>query len=482
MSLELKNEQKQTLIMTPAIIQAIRVLGLSKAELDEYLDEEISTNPILEIDQEFQIEADEKEEPSDERMKRDKRSEDFDWAEYLKEREYDDVSYSYGYSGSLTGSLGENSTLDTPDKYDGTLKAYLIEQLSAINFTKTFEDVRSASVIALYVIEALDENGFLTESIEEVAISTGAGTESVTKIVKTIQAMDPPGVCARTLEECLLLQLDRIENQDEGIRNIVANHLEDVAANRIDLIAKQTGQKKKQVIKAVELIKSLEPKPGRGFADGEEVKYIIPDVIIEKENDEFVIYSNSSGSHKLMVSSYYRDVIETSKNDRDDEAYKFLTERLNSAVLLIKSLEQREQTIYNVTSEILKHQGPFFEKGQKYLKSLTLKKIAHDLGIHESTVSRAIKGKYVQTPIGVFELKYFFDSGVSDSSGEGVASSSIKRRIEEMVSKEDKKMPLSDETITKMFDKEGITISRRTIAKYRDEAGILSSSKRRDRS
>lgn len=226
-----------------------------------------------------------------------------------------------------------------------------------------------------------------------------------------------------------------------------------------------------------DLIRSLEPKPGRQFASQATTRYIVPDVIVEKVNSEYVVTINESSTPRLMVSSYYEKVLRESHNDPN--LTKFLSGRLNSAIWLIKSIEQRKQTIYNVVSAVVKFQQDFFDKGPKFLKTLTLKQIAEEVGIHESTVSRSINGKYMQSPRGVFEIKYFFTSGVSGNQGEGISSQSIKTFIKEIVSGEDPKCPYSDQDMVKLLNDRGIDISRRTVAKYRDELNILSSSKRK---
>ena len=232
-----------------------------------------------------------------------------------------------------------------------------------------------------------------------------------------------------------------------------------------------------QVQEAADLIRTLEPKPGRQFASEMETRYVIPDVIVEKINGEYVVIINDSSTPRLTISSYYRGLL--GQADQDKQLADYLSERVSSANWLIKSIEQRKQTIYNVVSAVVNYQRDFFDKGSKYLKTLTLRDIAEELGIHESTVSRSISGKYLQCPRGVFEIKYFFSAGVSDQVGEGVSSNSIKEFIKEIVEGEDRHRPYSDQAMVKILKSKGFNISRRTVAKYRDELGILSSSKRK---
>ena len=226
-----------------------------------------------------------------------------------------------------------------------------------------------------------------------------------------------------------------------------------------------------------DLIKTLEPKPGRSFSGGDSVRYIVPDVIVEKVDGEYVVMSNESSIPHLMVSPYYTTLSKEAKND--EELSKYLTDKFNSALWLIKSIEQRKRTIYNVVSAVVEHQKEFLDKGSKYMKTLTLKQVADDIGMHESTVSRSVNGKYMQTPRGIFEIKYFFSSGITAGSGEGVPSNSIKAMIKEIIDGEDTAKPYSDQDIVGLLSEKGIEISRRTVAKYREGMNILSSSKRR---
>ncbi|MDR3305180.1 MAG: RNA polymerase factor sigma-54 [Clostridiales Family XIII bacterium] len=482
LGMELNITQKQTLALTPALIQAIRILGLSRVELDEYLEEEVAANPILEADAAAPAIAagpdESPEEHADERADRDKKADDFDWAEYLKEKEYDDVSYGYG-QGYVMPQASDMAIWDGPGRTDITLKDYLIEQLPQDDFANVCADAQRAGIIALYIIESLDGNGFLTESAAEIAAAVSAKPEEAEAVLEIIRGFEPAGVGAADVRECLILQLDRKGAAEAGIRDIVRNHLADVGAGRISAIAKATGLKKKEILDAIEIIKGLEPKPGRGFSGSDDTRYIIPDILIEKTEDGYEVTTNKAGVPSLTVSPFYRKVLQTA--DKNSEEHRFLADRLNAAAMLIKSLEQREQTIYNVVNAILRHQRAFFDEGRKYLKPLTLRKIGEELGIHESTVSRSIKGKYAQTPQGVFELKYFFGSGVLNDEGEGMAADNVKARIAEIVAAEEHDFPLSDEQIAVVLKKDGVWISRRTVAKYRDEMEIPSSTGRRTR-
>ncbi|MEA4988536.1 MAG: RNA polymerase factor sigma-54 [Anaerovorax sp.] len=471
---DLTIEQSQKLVMTPELIQAIQILQFNTQELDTYVEEQLLINPILEIDGNH-YEAKERAVDSDNEMDRNigekdykKKDEEFDWAEHFKEREYDDISYKqweYGNSGKEEYSFEQFVSSDI------TLTEHLMFQLQFISMRK------SCRMLAKYMIEGLDENGYLTQSVEEIAKQFSIIPDKVEEVLKILQGFEPTGVAARDLIECLKIQLHSQGNDSPVIDKIVEEHLEDLAGNRLCAIAKAVNLSVKEVQEICDLIKSLEPKPGRQFGSAQETRYIVPDVTVEKVDGEYVIMVNDSTAPRLNISSYYQKML--TQSDKESSISKFLTSRLNSALWLIKSIEQRRQTIFNVVSAVVKYQVDFFEHGQKHLKTLTLKQIADEVGIHESTVSRSINGKYMQSPRGVFEIKYFFTSGVSASTGEGIASESIKTFIKEIVDSEDPKTPYSDQAMVELLKERGIDISRRTVAKYRDEMHILSSSKRK---
>jgi RNA polymerase sigma-54 factor len=468
---DLTIEQSQKLVMTPELIQAIQILQFNTQELESYVEEQLLTNPILELQttppaegegeksaDEFHAKADEFEQ---------KESSDFDWAEHFKEKEYDDISYrQWEYAAEKNEYTYEQFVSS-----EITLSEHLMFQLQ-------FAPIKqSCRRIGRYIIESLDENGYMTLSVEEIAKTLGVGQDKVQTVLEAIQGFEPAGVGARNLKECLLIQLRHRGNDNPLIEEVINNYLEDIAGNRLNNIAKALNISVKEVQAISDIIKSLEPKPGRQFGSSTETRYIVPDVTVEKVDGEYIVTVNESSAPRLTISPYYQKMLMDS--DKESHISKFLTGRLNSALWLIKSIEQRRQTIYNVVSAVVKYQIDFFEEGPKHLKTLTLKQIADEVGIHESTVSRSINGKYMQSPRGIFEIKYFFTSGVSGSSGEGIASESIKTIIREIVENEDPKAPLSDQTIVEILAERGIDISRRTVAKYRDEMNLPSSSKRK---
>lgn len=328
-----------------------------------------------------------------------------------------------------------------------------------------------------YIIESLDDNGYLTQSRSELAESLDLQPEEIEKVLAVIHTFDPAGVGAENLSECLLVQLASQDRLTELKQRVISEFLEDMAANRLAAIAKKLGMDTDQIQRIADEIRTLDPKPGRAFASQDETRYITPDVFVEKEDGEYHVIINEGSVPRLMVSSYYRQVLRESANDRSLAEY--LNDRINTANWLIKSIEQRKQTIYNVVSAVVRYQRDFFEYGPKHIKPMTLKQIAEEVGIHESTVSRSINGKYMQSPRGVFEIREFFTSGVSADGGEGMSSKAVKSIIRDMVEKENPKKPCSDQYMADRMQEDGINISRRTVAKYREEMGIPSSQKRK---
>lgn len=465
---DLTIEQSQKLVMTPELIQAIQILQFNTQELETFVEEQLLTNPILEAASMSNSEEPSTEGTVDENQNEDfrKKDEEFDWAEHFKEREYDDISYKQEYNSDKSEYSYEQFVTS-----EITLTEHLLFQLQ---FAPIKPSCRQAG---RYVIESLDENGYMTLTIDEISKALSIKQEKVRTVLEAIQGFDPAGVGASDLKECLIIQLTHQGNHDVAIREVINHHLEDIAGNRLNQIAKAVGISVKEVQEISDVIKGLEPKPGRQFSTSSETRYIVPDVTVEKINEEYVVSVNESSAPRLTVSSYYQKMLISS--DRESTISKFLSGRLNSALWLIKSIEQRRQTIYNVVNAVVRYQIDFFELGPKYLKTLTLKQIADEVGIHESTVSRSINGKYMQSPRGVFEIKFFFTSGVSGSAGEGIASESIKTFIREIVDNEDPKSPLSDQAMVELLTGRGIDISRRTVAKYRDEMHVPSSSKRK---
>lgn len=464
---ELTTEQKAKLSMTPRLIQGIRILQMNNLELADYIKNELLENPVIEESREETAGNAEDEVPDTEDTEI---PQDFDEDYYNP----DDYRFDGGEpKGEDGGDGGDNYYVESISAQGQDLREFLLEQLSFLDLNE--REKRTG----VYIIEEIDDNGYLQDSNAEIAGIAGVSEDEVEKVLKYIHDMEPYGVGARSIEECLEIQLTVTGGLTEEISHIIRYMLEDVAANRIAKIASELAIKPEEAQSAVDLIKSLEPKPGRSFAgSAEEIKYVVPDLKLEKIDNEYVISVNDSQLPTLRISAYYKELLLNAKKDR--ALNKYLNEKFNSAQWLIKNIQRRRETLFKVTGEILKAQRDFFDGGEESLKSLTLKQVANSLNMHESTVSRAINGKYIQTPEGVFELKYFFPSKISSAGdGEGLSSSSVKFIIKDVVCGEDPKKPYSDREIADLLKNRGIDISRRTVAKYREELGIVSSSKRR---
>lgn len=441
---DLTIEQTQKLALTPELIQAIQILQFSNQELDSYVQEQLLANPVLET-------------------AGDKPQEDFELP--------DPEQVTDSYRGEYRRDDRQQYPYEQHATDDVTLVEHLMFQLQFAPLCK------SQLRIGRYIIESLDDNGYLTQSRQELAEVLMAEPDEIEQILDVIHTFEPTGVGAENLRECLMIQLAAKGILTPLRQRVISEFLEDVAANRLAVIARALGTDTGQIQRIADEIRALDPKPGRAFASRDETRYVTPDVFVEKENGKYHVIINEGSVPHLMVSSYYRQVLRESANDR--ALAEYLSDRINTAGWLIRSIEQRKQTIYNVVSAVVSYQRDFFEYGHKHIKPMTLRQIAETVGIHESTVSRSINGKYMQSPRGMFEIRYFFTSGVGSDGGEGVSSKAVKSIIREMVETENSQKPFSDQHMADRMQREGINISRRTVAKYREEMGIPSSSKRK---
>lgn len=489
MALETKLYQKlsQQLVMTPQLRQAIKILQVSRAELETLIDEEMSENPVLEEDiEEISTSPDrgrnaEEGEPSApapeggyEAPQRETTNElepsdrlgEIDWREYLD-----------NYSNDWHGGTGESGDFDDEKRpalenilvRSSSLTEHLIWQLRMMGIDAVEES------IAAMLIGNMDKDGYIQFEIEDIAFQTGQDFDLVEGVLERIQELDPPGVGARDLRECLRLQIRAQGKENCTADLIVRDHLAMLESKRYDKIAKDLDVSIDEVVAAAQYIANLEPKPGRNFGEGD-IRYITPDVFVHKVGDEMVVTLNDEGLPRLRVSNYYRRVLnEAGAGD----AKRYIQEKMRSAAWLIKSIQQRQRTLFLVTSSIVRFQHDFFEHGISHLRPLVLKGVAMDIGMHESTVSRATANKYVHTPQGTLELKFFFTSSLQKADGDEVSAESVKERIREIIAKEDPRRPLSDQHIAKMLEGEHVGIARRTVAKYREMMGVLPSSKRR---
>ena len=482
MALEIRQVQKlsQQLVMTPQLQQAIKLLQLSRMELEEMISQELQENPTLEESpagepenqplkpEEELPERIEAPEPARELSAADKIG-TLDWQDYLD-------THSNALHGSLTAESGGDED-EGPPSWENTLtkKTSLEDHLVwQLRLSRLSEDEEK---IGFYIIGNLAENGHLAISLDEVCQATGGAPETAEAVLKKIQFFDPPGVAARDLRDCLLIQLQNLGLADSLAARIVSDHLEQLENRRFEKLARELGVTVDDIVAASQLIASLEPRPSRGF-DEEEIRTIIPDVSVEKIGDEWVIFLNDEGLPRLRVSSFYRRLA-SQQGEEEEKARQYLQEKVRAATWLIKSIHQRQQTLYRVTQSIFKFQREFLDTGVSQLRPMVLKDVAEDIGMHESTVSRATANKYVHTPHGLFELKYFFQSGLRSGNGEDVASESVKDKIRGIISAEDPKKPLSDQHIAKLLSDDSIGIARRTVAKYREAMRIPPSSSRR---
>jgi RNA polymerase sigma-54 factor len=484
MAFELKQNLKltQQLIMTPQLQQAIKLLQLSRLELVDTINQEMEENPLLEevsSDDEQEKVADtdaddipviEREEikaidRTDELTGEGDGREDFDWDGYLED---------YGPTGvTYERHDGEALSWDNMLTAIPSLTDHLMWQLKLTRFSE--QEMR----IGEQIIGNLDQNGYLMSQVEEIAAQEIVEVSFVEETLKKIQEFDPPGIAARDLKECLLIQARLLGIANPLIEGIINVHLKDLELKNYTHIARKLKYSLTDVLHAVQLISNMDPKPGRIYSE-EKIQSIIPDVYVFKSGDDYKIVLNDDGLPRLRISNFYREIMKGDHGSTNQETgKKYIKEKVQSATWLIKSIQQRQKTIYRVAESIVSCQKDFFDGGIQYLKPLVLRDIADDVNMHESTISRVVTNKYMQTPRGMFELKYFFSSGISRSTGDNIASKSVKEEIKKIVGEENPKKPFSDSEIVELLDKAGISIARRTIAKYREVMGILPSSRRK---
>jgi RNA polymerase sigma-54 factor len=475
--LDLRLSQK--LIMTPQLQQAIKLLQLSKLELTQVVSQQLLENPLLEEIPQEQSDLEEsaeegpeskKENDGDSDDQKDTEAEELksQWDEYLQE----------DYEGSKNVNLKEADTDDTPS-YEQTLTKpttlaeHIVSQLQLAKTTpQLFE-------IGLVIIGNIDEDGYLRTLVEDVAQSLGVSIESVEAALSLVQSFDPAGIGARNLQECLLIQVKELDIKMPFIKQIIRDHLKDVENKNYKAISKSIKASLDEVVTAVKIIEGLEPKPGRPFYL-DEAQTIIPDVYVGKSEGGYQLIMNDDGLPRLQISPFYRKLL-ASRADASSSTRQYLNEHLKSAIWLIRSIEQRNKTIFKVAQSIVKLQQDFFDRGIAYLKPLVLRQVAEDIGMHESTISRVTTNKYMHTPNGIFEFKFFFNNSVSLSNGcEGELSSiTVREMIRQIVEGEGSKRPLRDQEIVNILMDKNINIARRTVAKYRSELKIPSASRRK---
>ncbi len=466
----------QQLVMTPQLQQAIKLLQLTRIELQDVVRQELEENPLLEETSEGeenteseQLDAAEKEgeqdtgSPQEEFHEVDAGDDTLrDWDSYL-----DGYNYS---SGEQYGGDDDRPSFESLLTRKGTLTDHLLWQLHMGHFSQ--DEVR----IGEEVIGNIDEGGYLRASTEEIGQSCSAPESDVQGVLDRIQEFDPTGVGARDLRECLLIQARFLGMQGSVLERILLDHLKNLETRNYKQIARDLGVDLNQVHIAAKIIAGFDPRPGRVFS-ADDVHYISPDIFVSKLADDYVVMLNEEGLPNLRVSPFYTEA--RSNGAMDSRAEEYVGEKIRSAMWLIKSIQQRQRTIYKVAKSIVRFQREFLDRGIECLRPLVLRDVADDIGMHESTISRVTTNKYMQTPQGLFELKYFFNSGLATSGGDFVASESVKNRIREIIEKEDPHRPYSDQKISEMLAGETVHIARRTVTKYRELLRIGSSSERK---
>lgn len=444
----LELSQSQKLIMTTKLVQSLKILNMSTAELEAEIKKQAEENPIMEIDTK----------DNDSRI---------DWENYIKNMQ----KYTYRDKNEFAYNVDnevdfENMVRSTQNLYD-----YLKNQLRYYRIDK------KQRKICEYIIDSLDENGYLDIQDEKLIMEMLKIDKNTYYTCKSyVQSLEPNGVGGTTLEECLSIQLKNLNIKDDLLDQIIKEDLNNIANKKIKSICKKYNISQEQCINYIKIIKHLEPKPGKIY-NTNEVQYIKPDVIIKKVDGNFIVVSNDKNDISININSFYQSML--NKQDSDEDTKKFIKERLDSALNLIKNIENRKSTTIKIAKSILKRQEEFFEKGTNYIKPMKMQELADELNLHQSTISRGVNGKYMMTPFGMFEFKYFFSKGLETQGTEDTSAISIKKFIEDIIKKEDKAKPLSDEKIKQLLNKNGVNISRRTVAKYREELEILPSNKRK---
>ena len=480
-SLKLGLTQKltQTLKMTPEMQLAIKILQLNTVELKNQMTEILETNPVVELDEKRDVPSEvpleklaesHEDTPPVSREFTEQGRDDFgmDWQKYIQDNENSEYRVSPGGGGSGE----EEATFESFVSKKTTLRDHLTTQLREANLNPT------QIKIGEYLIGLIDRNGYLRYTQSQIAELLKIEEGVVERVISAIQSMDPVGVGAFDLKDCLMLQALEEGYGDDAVTLVIEKHLEDLAANRIGAIVKATGYDIEEIRAAIDVLKGFNPKPGAAFPGAGDDIYVLPDVFIEKVGVKYIVSLNERELPRLRISHLYREAIKN-KDKTEKATYEFIREKLDAARSFLRYVEKRKDTILNVTKAIIEVQKDFFDFGILHLKPLTLQDVASMAGVHESTVSRATSGKYAQTPRGLFELKFFFSGAARTHSGEDVSTMAVKSRIQDMIKLERPTHPFSDSDIVEALKKEGIFLARRTVAKYRTELNIPSSSARR---
>jgi RNA polymerase sigma-54 factor len=495
--LQLAQRLTQSLVLSPQMQQSLALLQAPTLELKALVEQELQQNPVLEevapqdqdADQPEKVKEDDGETAESPDPAEPPADVTFDPATEKSNGEPpDDFAAEFERLSQLDQEWRDHfAQTNLPMRHsaeDEEKRQFMFDSLVAGTSLQDvlLEQVRESSLseeqrpIAEMLIGNIDEFGYLKTSMDELAVSTNIPAEQILAVLRVIQTFDPPGVGARDLKECLLRQLERAGRQDSLEYCIINDYMEALGKRRIPEIARSLGLDIDDVQDAMERIARLEPRPGRAYLSDNN-QYILPEVFVQRVGGDFVVTTNNDQIPHLRISNTYKDLMAQSGNSA--EVLNYIREKIRAGKFLIKSLHQRQQTILNIGNEIVKRQREFMEKGVAFLKPLTMVQVAEIVGVHETTVSRAVSGKYMDTPQGLFEMKYFFTAGIQTATGEGMSNTSVKDMIAEMFRKEDNTRPLSDQEIVKMLQEKGIVIARRTVAKYRSELNILPSNLRK---
>ncbi|MFH1223805.1 MAG: RNA polymerase factor sigma-54 [Pseudomonadota bacterium] len=462
--LKLNVRLSQQLIMTPQLQQAIKLLQLSRLELQQTITNELMENPVLEE----VIDSPDPNIVSESEVK--KVSPDDNWQEYVEGFNSSSSAPVSSRSHAKTSDDGfniENIGTRTENLYD-----HLTWQLKMSGFTKKEEEFGEK------IIQNINDDGYLL-NYDELVKESGLTSEEAEEVLLKIQEFDPVGIASRDVKECLLQQVRQLNIKDGKLVSLIKHHLSDLEKKNYQSLARKLGVSHDRCVELAKIVLSLEPKPGRAFSSTDP-QYVIPDIYVLKVGNDYIITMNDDGLPRLRVSSYYKNMVEDKTKKLEEKTKDYLQDKLRGAVALIRSIQHRQKTIYKVTEAIVKKQLDFLEHGVSKLRPMILREIAQEIGMHESTVSRVTTNKYVHTPQGLFELKFFFNNPVSSKAGsDDVASEAVRSRIKELISKEDTKNPYSDQQIVEELKKHNIDVARRTIAKYRDMLRILPSNRRK---
>jgi RNA polymerase sigma-54 factor len=479
MALELRQQLKltQQLIMTPQLQMAIKLLQLSRLELVDTIRKELEENPTLE--EVVDSAGDEPLDETSETAQAPPAEMPANQEVTIQEKIHDDIDWS-GFLEDF--STPSRVTVETEDREAPKYEAF-ISRKETLNdhllwqFLMTKPSPEDEAIASL-IIGNLNRDGYLDISVEEIVTGNQVPPEQVEKVLSLLQTFDPVGVCARDLKECLLIQARHLGFGDTIVTDIISDHLSNLEKKNYKAICKALKISLEEVVSAVNVIKGMEPRPGRQFSD-ETSQYITPDIYVYKMDNEFVIVLNDDGLPRLRVNALFKRSIGRGRRVGDD-AQDYIQEKMRSAAWLIKSIHQRQKTIYKVMESILRFQREFFERGIAFLKPMVLRDVAQDISMHESTISRVTTNKYAYTPQGIFELKYFFNSSIKRDEGGAIASASVMDKIRHIIASENPKRPHSDDKIAQVLRQENIHIARRTVAKYREMMRVLPSNKRKE--